>query len=331
MKIPSWALGAAAVMSLAAYSQPQPPKVYLLDEFPAAGDSVSITHGSMVESVLNERSPIPATRVQVSLGAGMDAVNKREPGGLNRVIAQRFQVPTEATARALDALKIEGHTVAGQSQGASDSRVLESVWGSAQSSPAQRTYLESELKLAPGASDREFLQALADRIHEVHSTDAGIAQARHHLLDAAAAAEDKGLIRVLSAGNQGAIDGLFQKLGVHVSEDFYRSDLADPGAIIVGASDHQVAAGLASPDAGAMIAIQGVDVPVHLQGKTMPASGSSFAEPQITAKVAQILLEHPYADRDRILRELQSEAHPVPGAEARVGAGVIPADWILTG
>lgn len=323
-------LGLAVFAVGSAAPQPVPvqqAQVMLLDEFPR--DSTSLTHGTMVEAVLQSRTQVSHQRVQVPLGAQMDLINRPEAGNLNKYIVQRFSVPTEATARALEDMHRPG--VAAQSQGASESRVVDSLWGAAQGKPATRAFLESELGIAPGASDAEFLQALVHRVDEVHSHDRTIGAARQHLLRAAQSAEEAGVIRVISAGNQGHLEQLFDRLGVITSRDFYMSDMADPNAIIVGASDDQgtvsrgddAPAALASPDAGALIGAQGVNVPVTVNGRLYMESGSSYAQPQISALVADWKSADPGLTRDEALHRLLTLSQPVSNAEPYIGAGII--------
>lgn len=319
-------LAVLAVGSAAPAPQPQA-QVMLLDEFPR--DQTSLTHGTMVEAVLQSRTSVNHQRVQVPLGAQMNLIDRPEPGNLDKYIVQRFTVPTEATARALEDMHRPG--VAAQSQGASESRVVASLWGAAQSKPATRAFLESELGIAAGSSDAEFLQALVHRVDEVHQSDRAIGSARQHLLRAAQSADEAGVIRVISAGNQGDLEQLFDRLGVITSRDFYMSDMADPGAIIVGASDHRGTperaddgpAALASPDAGALIGAQGVNVPVTVHGKTYLESGSSYAQPQISALVADWKAADPGLTRDEALQRLIALAQPVSEAEPYIGAGII--------
>lgn len=321
-------LAVFAVGSAAPAPVPQPQaQVMLLDEFPR--DTTSMTHGTMVEAVLQSRTQVEHQRVQVSLGAQMDLINRPEPGNLDKYIVQRFTIPTEATARALEDMHRPG--VAAQSQGASESRVVDSLWGAAQSKPATRAFLERELGIAPGSSDAEFLQALVHRVDDVHNNDRAIGAARQHLLRAAHSAEEAGVIRVISAGNQGHLEQLFDRLGVITSRDFYMSDMADPNAIIVGASDNRGTetrsddgpAALASPDAGAMVGAQGVNVPVTVNGRIYMESGSSYAQPQVSALVADWKSADPGLTRDEALQRLQSLAHPVADAETYLGAGII--------
>lgn len=316
--------------------QPDTVHVMVLDEFPAHQNSGSVTHGTLVEQVLRSQRPVQNERIQVSLGASMEPVHSRQPGGLDQYVVQRFSVPTRATAEALS--QLEGPGVASQSQGSSASRVVESLWNEANHRPEIRSFLESELGLAPVTGDSEFLQALVHRVDDLHRSHPEIRDARRELLSAARSASEQGIIRVLSAGNNGHLDETLERLQVSIPRDFYLSDLADPAAIIVGAADlrgtadpsDDIAALIASPGAGALVGAQGVDVPIQVGGELQHHSGSSYAQPQVAALIAGWLQESPGLTRDQIAQRLQQEARPVPGAESKIGAGIIDSDWNLT-
>ncbi len=316
--------------------QPDTVHVMVLDEFPAHRDSPSTTHGTLVEQVLRSQRSVQNERIQVSLGASMEAVHSRQPGGLEDYVVQRFTVPTRATAEALRAM--EGPGVASQSQGSSPSRVVESLWNEANHRPEIRSFLESELGLAAGSSDSELLQALVHRVDDLRQSHPEIRSARRELLGAARSASEQGIIRVLSAGNNGHLDNTLERLQVSIPRDFYWSDLADPAAIIVGAADlrgtldpaDDVAAAIASPGAGALVGAQGVDVPIRVGDQVQHHSGSSYAQPQVAALIVGWLQAEPGLTRDQIAVRLQQVARPIPGAEAKIGAGIIDSEWNLT-
>jgi len=310
-------------------------QVMVLDEFPQTRDSSSITHGTLVEAVLRSRNAITNERIQVPLGNSMESIEKAQTGALEQYVIQRFTVPMEATAVALEGMQNPG--VASQSQGASESRVVESLWGAAQR-PATRSFLEQELELPAGASDADFLQALVRRVDDVHDSSPEIAHSRQHLRRAALAAEEAGVIRVVSAGNQGQLNQLFERLGVITSRNFFSSDLADAGAIVVGASDHKGTpdpaddgpAALASPDAGALVGTQGVNVPISVNGEVQLHSGSSYAQPQIANLVATWKQADPGLTRDEAVQRLLEMVRPIAGAEPQIGAGIVDIGWQLS-
>jgi len=335
-------LGVAALTPMASAAPPPPAQqvhCVVLDEFPAQSDTFGVSHGTLVEWVLENRSPMACERVQVPLGASMQVLDKLEPGGLEKYVVQRFTVPTRATAEVLAQLvHNQGPTVASQSQGASQSRVLEALWNRAQGSAEFRSYLESELGIAAGSSEQDFVQALVHRVDDLHRGHAEIREARSQLRQLGRDAAQHGVVRVLSAGNQGELSRKLDELGVSVPRNFYLSDLDHGSAIVVGASDHHQtpdpsddgAARLASPDAGALVGAQGVDVPIVVNGEVKLNSGSSYAQPQVAGLVLGWLHQDPTLTQDTIEQRLLQQARPIPGAEAQIGAGIIDGGWNLS-
>ena len=328
-------LGAAIVAAAVPAAQPPEltPYVVVLDEFPSADQPTAVSHGTLVESVLVQRAPVPVRREQVSLGASMEKIQQQEPGALDQYVVQRFETPTRETAEVLSRLR--GPAVASQSQGASESRVVDALWGAAQGNAATRAFLARELGVAGDASDAEFLQALVDRVDNVHSHSSEIHQARQQLLQAARKARENGVIRVLSAGNQGQLDRQLEQLNVSISRDFYFSDLVDGAAIVVGAADDRGtpdraddgAAPIASPGAGAIVAAYGINVPVVVNGEIQYHTGSSYAQPQVAALVARWQAQDPTLTPEAAQQKLLEQARPVAGQEAELGYGIIEDGW----
>lgn len=326
------ALGAmAALTAAAAIHQPAPQhELVILDDFRG-----EYSHGALVEQVLKGTSECgvgsarEVRRLSVDLGAHLDKLD--QPGSLDAYVRTRFLTPIGATTRALG--EVHGRAVMHQSQGASESRIVESLWGRASGDAPFRADLAAQLDLPASTGDKELLQALLDRVHAVHGSPE-IAEARADLLQAAQAATARGAIRVLSAGNQGELSRTFEKLQVRVPEGFYRSDLADPSAVIVGASDdHGTAnpsddgvAALASPEAGALVGMDGVDRPACMNGQVHHHSGSSYAAPQASRLLDEAWLRAPETSRDELVARLQRS---VPGGEAWVGKGIVDAEGFL--
>jgi hypothetical protein len=292
----------------------------VLDEWPQ--DQAGISHGTLVESVLEQRIGTDAQRMEVRLGPGTSAIERGLKDSLNNYVVARFVVPTQATAEALD--QLSGATIASQSQGASESRVVQNLWNLANSNGAARTHMATQLGLSPQSGDRELLQALVTRVDSLHSTHPQIQEARQDLLESAQQASERGVIRVLSAGNNGQLEQTLQQYGITPSADFFRSDLADPAAIIVGAADAGQRAPIASPDAGAVVGAQGMNVTIQVNGQPQQHTGSSYAQPQ----VAGLVYEWKLADSELTAKDLQGrlcrEAQPVAEQQAYVGCGVIP-------
>lgn len=333
------ALGALGAVGLVGTVQglAQPPEMHhellILDDF--RGEH---SHGVSVEQALKGTNTCgPGTdrevrRVSVDLVQGFDKLNT--PGALDNYVRNRFLVPVGDTTRALE--EVQGRAVLHQSQGASESRIVEALWGRTTWDKDFRSDLAGQLGVSSSSEDKQLMQALLDRVHAIHGEPA-VVSARAGLLEAAEGATSRGAIRVLTAGNQGVLSRTFETLGVNVPEGFYRSDLADPAAVIVGASDdHGTAdpsddtvADLASPDAGAMVAMDGVDRPVCFNGKQEKQSGSSHAGPQVSKLLDEAWTATPQASREELIARLQANVRPVSGGEAFVGKGIVDPEGFL--
>ena len=291
----------------------------VLDEFPR--DNLGVSHGTLVESVLEQRIGTDAGRIQVNMGPGtMDLATGIE-GSLTRYVVGRFVVPTQATAQALDGLR--GPTIASQSQGASESRIVQNLWGLANSNFLARETIAKELGLTAQVGDAELLRALVTKVDSIHSTHPQVREARQELLESAREAGQRGVIRVISAGNNGELEQTLSRYGITPSEDFYRSDLADPQAIIVGAADAGQRASIASPDAGAVVATQGVNVTIQVNGQPQQHTGSSYAQPQVASQIYEWKLSDPDLTSRDLVSRLCQDARPVQGQEAYLGCGIV--------
>ncbi|GMU54557.1 MAG: hypothetical protein AMXMBFR33_37030 [Candidatus Xenobia bacterium] len=303
---------ALSMLGFCAGPHPQP-TLTVYDDFVRAEEPGVTTHGELVEGVLVRLGMQPGEigRVQVSLRSGQESLEQ----GLDPYIRNRFLTPMQATA---EQLQEQSAGVVSQSQGASDSRVVEALVGRAD----WRATLERELGLTAGTDEKSFLQALVDRVSRVRRTDPQIQAARSELLAAGRKASENGVARFVSAGNNGELSRTLERLGVKVDANFYSNWLADPHATVVGASDDGgVVAELASPDAGAWLAADGVNVPLVIDGRLEEHSGSSYATPQVARVGHQGWLAGvPSADLGERLAE---SADPVPGGESWVGAGIL--------
>lgn len=320
----SWVLlsaGALALLGAATPAQPQEYRgVVIVDDFAHADQPGVTTHGELVQIALGPEgcpaeSESGVAREHVSLGVSIE----RAESDLDGYVRERFRVPLEGTVQALQRqLAAGGRAVLGQSQGASESRVVESLWNKAQHDAEFRAALEAQL------GEGALLQKLVDRVHEVRLEDQGLAALRHEVHELGARLDQAGLIRVMSAGNQGALARTARDLGVTLPPDFFTNDLADPATILVGAADGDQAAAIASPDAGALVSADAVDRNLCVEGKVERHTGSSYAQPQVSRRVDEMLRENPGLTRAEVEARLVAAARPVPGAEGRLGAGIIP-------
>jgi len=123
-----------------------------------------------------------------------------------------------------------------------------------------------------------------------------------------------------------------QSLGVAVPQDFFTNDLASSHSIIVGAADNDSqevrgtrygVAELASPNAGAHLSADAVARPILVDGQQGHHFGSSYAAPQVSSTIVDLIKVDGGITREETLQQLQSSAIAVPGAESFLGAGVL--------
>ena len=60
-----------------------------------------------------------------------------------------------------------------------------------------------------------------------------------------------------------------------------------------------------------------------VEGQLQHHTGSSYAAPQVSSMVLDMLRAEPSLSRQEILTRLRSQAAPLPGQERYVGAGVV--------
>lgn len=322
-------------------------RVVVLDDF--ANAETATTHGELVEvelSRFHNPETLKMERQQVSLHTGDFGLNRGERGALGEYLRDHFAGRMERGAEALERLLASDgpRAVLHQSQGASQSRVVDELFYKAGRNAEFRAHLQQQLGLGPGsdygrAEKRELLSRLVQEVVRVASSDARVLEARQNLRELQDLAHQEGHIHVISAGNNGYLGRDMERLGVEIPPTFFSNDLASEHSIVVGASDdgskgwnaqgpHRPA-DLASPNAGAHLAADGVDRPLLADGHQGFHSGSSYAAPQVSDRVLHLLRSQPDISRDEILRELLAHTTPVPGAEATLGAGVLSAPTVL--
>lgn len=305
-------------------------RVVVMDDFWEA--ETRTTHGESVESELTrlhqtqgEFANLSVERVQMSLHTG-------SPKDLQAELQDHFLGRMQRDAAALRGVLSQGRSraVVHQSQGSSQSRVVDQLYYKALREPEFRAQLQAQLGLEVGSArdkeaKRELLSSLVVEAGSVASSEQAKA-AREELRAVQQELHEAGYIHVISAGNQGYLGRDMARLGVPVPESFFNNELASEHSIIVGASDgaHRVAS-LASPNVGAHLAADGVKRPLRVDGKKELYSGSSYAAPQVSSRILSMLRSEPGLSRDQILERLQSQARPVKGAENYLGAGVLNA------
>lgn len=315
----------------------------VFDDFSNADRPGVTTHGELVQTELVRNQPgLEVGRRQVALDGNLDPIVRGQRGSLDNFLRGQFTSRLDNAGDAwADLLESEGgRAVIHQSQGASQSRAVEPLWGRAQRDEAFRGQLERQLGLtSSGAGEMSqpersrLLGALVQRSDSLHRQDPAVRESIEELRLLQSEAADQGHIHVISAGNQGALEREMKGLGVAIPSGFFTNELVGPDSIVVGAADDGTrearsgrpagVAGIASPNAGAHISADAVDRPMVVEGQQQYHTGSSYAAPQVSSMVVDMLRENPDISRDDILNRLRSQAAPLPGSEAYVGAGVV--------
>lgn len=318
-------------------------RVVVLDDFTNASRAGVTTHGELVETELLRNQPgLQVTRGQVALDGDQSAILQGRTGSLDQFFRGQFRTrldnASDAWAQLLEAPG--GRAVIHQSQGASQSRAVEPLWGRAQGDLGFRNQLERQLGLPTSSGQQmtgeeraRLLRTLVSRSDSIHRRDPAVRESIEELRLLQSEAAERGHVHVISAGNQGALAREMQQLGVPIPQGFFRNELVSPDSIVVGAADDGTrqarseqaprVADIASPNAGAMISADAVDRPMMVEGQLQHHSGSSYAAPQVSSLVIDMLREHPDLTRDEVLGRLRSQATPLQGQERYVGAGVV--------
>ena len=318
-------------------------RVIVVDDYWIADEHT--THGEIVEAELSrdfqvgENVDITLERQVVSLYGGEHGIDEGRPGSLESYLREHFAGRVSRDADAMQRI-LEGGGPRGvihQSQGASQSRAVDPIYYRAIRDNDFGIKLQEQLGMEPTNLEsrlekRELLQRLLQRADDIYSQDEAVLQARERLRGLQDRLHEKGFIHVISAGNQGHLYRDMVELGVDIPADFFTNDFASEHSIIVGAADNQSkevrgerlgVANLANPNAGAHIAADGVDRPLTVDGNFGHHSGSSYAAPQVSNEILDMLRTDTNITRDEVLQQLQRAATPVPGAESFLGAGIL--------
>ncbi len=336
---------AGAPSNVAPATKPQV-EIYQIDDFARCDEPGVTTHGELVEYELGRTfqnsGGLKSTRVNLPLEFNVAEIEKGQPGSLKSYFKSHFIDRLQANAKAWNQVLTvtKGPTVVQQSQGASESRAVEHLFFRARKDPDFRGQLESQLGIPLTGSEKfdlakqaRLLGAMSQVSNQVHSQDPDIQASKEQLHHVQSEADKRGIIHVISAGNSGILYQEMVRNSIPIPSGFFVNEMAGPNSIIVGASDdgskeptssnpHQVAK-LASPFANAMFGADGIDRPLLVDGKATNDRGSSFAAPQVSAKVIGLLEDEPTLTRDQVVETLKSQARPVEGGQDYLGFGVV--------
>lgn len=336
----------AVALPVDTYEAGQPIRVFVLDVFAPEGSN-KYYHGDLVEAELTRRhdtegadATVDVIHKRVDTWEGSGGIEAGKPGALTDRIRRHFTVRLQRDADAFEEIVSEDgpRAVIQQSQGSSQSRVIESLFFRADRDPEYRAAVQKQLGIDPTetyerAQRKELLQGLVDESDRVHKSDPEVQDAIEELRLLQDEAYDQGHVHVISAGNQGRLSRVLDDLEVDAPDGFFTNEMAGSHSIIVGATDdgskeaqsdnEHIVAGIASPDTGAQVGADGVDRPFLINGETKYHTGSSYAGPQSGSLVVDMLLEDRTIPQEAILQRLRAQAEPIPGGEDYVGSGAL--------
>src|ERR1017187_6059707 len=164
-----------------------PPKLVQFDDFPSTRGAEP-THGTYVQDVLQRSvgkgTPIQEGEVHLH-GVSIDTIEHGR--SVDDFIESSFLTPEQETTDQLRKLAQHGgRYVIGQSQGASDSRVVESLWDQVndKNDPQFRSTLARQLGVPNPGDDKALLGALVKRVEHDHQSDGDIQKAHQKLVAA---------------------------------------------------------------------------------------------------------------------------------------------------
>lgn len=325
------------------------PKVAIFDNFSQGNEGPQ--HGDSVEKVVLASSRLKDKDIQ-NFENGHDEGIKEEDviqakpdeflSKLTTLTEETVTGFLQATARNLDTItgnKGNKIRVINQSQSQCAARVSRPFIEKLEASEDFRVTVKEALGLPLRAHTDTVAEALLNEVQTIFDESDKIDRAEKDYLRAAAKAYNQGIVHVVTAGNLGRVTANWEKKGIHAPEGAYRSVLANDYTTIVGATDSRGttsvrddrAAAFTSIYAGAEFAMHGVNVEVVSKDskKDQYSNGTSFAAPQLTGLISDMIKADPKLGVAQIEDLLKSAAIPVKGTREQVGAGQIDPDRAL--
>lgn len=338
----------AGTQPLARRAEPKErsPKVAIFDYF---NDEEGVRHGDRVESILLRSGGLDDSQVQNYLNTYErddfdEVVNAPTEELMGRVQAYTEQTVAgflQATTTNLNMVMTEdkGIRVINQSQSQSPGRIAK---------PFVEKILTDEkfrmgVKDALGLNRRAFRSTVAEeflaKMNETFSSSEPIQLATEAYRETAQRAYDAGIVHVVTAGNLGTVEAEYRNHGIETPEGTFRSVLANEFTTIVGATDSQGtttfrddrAAIFSSVDAGAEFSMHGVNVgvPPYEDDSKEFSSGTSYAAPQVSALVNDMLEANPKLTVADVEDLLTRSTVPINGSKRQIGAGQIDPERAL--
>ncbi len=300
------------------------------------------THGEQVENIMVQQGLTDRDIQRFHSGeGGIDPRPLRQasnPGqfhhALNGYIERSFTGLLSATSNNMETILDDPNSqiqVINQSQGISGADVTQRLMSMAGEDPQLKARLMQDLGLPPGASKRQFVEALANRVQSVSENSPAVQAETQRYEELSAEADARGINHVVASGNNGQVASMMRNLGIEMDPSFYGNALHNEHTTSVGALNEQGTgpASFSAPEAE--IATQGQGVLTTADGQVDFINGTSFAAPQVAAQMALMRRRNPSLSDEEAEEVLTATANPVAGDPSQAGAGAMDprqAQWL---
>lgn len=319
------------------------PRVAVFDYF--AGRNEEPRHGDQVEQIIRRTSGLSDRKVQnfqnayerdTSTKDVFDSTAKGFKDKLRTYTIESvtgFYGATEQNLQTILDNEKNKVRVINQSQSTAPARVARPFVQKALNDEDFRMKMKEAFDLPDKARKSTVAEAILNEVDGIFDRSRYIASARKSYRETAEKVHDKGIAHVVTSGNLGRLASYYDKLGIEVPEDAYRSVLANEFTTVIGATASQgtattrddKAATFTSVDAGAEFSMHGVNVEVLDDDPTKPrfGNGTSFSAPQATALIHEVFQVNPKLTVSEMEDILYKSTVPVKGTKAQVGAGQV--------
>lgn len=323
------------------------PKVAIFDGF--AEPKQPPEHGDSVEKVVLSTTALKDKDVQnyqtsYKLATSYEQVYEAPApelrAAMTRLAEETFTGFFQATARNLDDVVERGTIrVVNQSQSQCAARLARPFIEKMEKDESFRLKVKEAFGLPVRAHFATTAEAFLQDVQSTIGQNPKIGRARKDYLRSAKRAHDHGVVHVVTAGNLGKLAKDWEEKGIQVPKDAYRSLFATEYATVVGATDSRGtttvrddrAAAFTSIHAGAEFSMHGVNVEVLSKepNKASHGNGTSFAAPQLTGLISNMLEVNPRLGVAEVENLLTAASIPVQAKKEEVGAGQIDPDRAL--
>lgn len=295
--------------------------VAILDGFERDLPGKDYSHGEYVEQVLLDASGLSKDDVErYNIASKMPPLTAE---GVDQYIEDNFVLLLDKTSESLEQiLQDDDIQVATQSMGVSEISVTENIAKKAKNDPQFRADLCQELGIPADSPDDVFYDAVVGRVDKVHEESERVKASQERYDAASAELDERGIQSTVASGNHGAFADLLAELGVQTDEDFHNNVFDNGHSTVVGATDgNGQAAELATPNAGAEVAMDGTDIPATVEGSQPDKlNGTSFSTPQVAGLTVQLKQINPELTDEQIEEILIASSQ---GGDNRTGAGQV--------